>query len=143
MGTENVVYGRAMRFADWLAAHESSQGCHPCPPLQLPDGAGVRSLDKTRELAEVEVTAFLNHLGESRVAAATQNQALSALLFLYKEVLGKGGKDRITILPAAVIEPLKAHLDRVKLLHEHDVAAGYGDVELPNRPRVRPASRSM
>ena len=37
-----------------------------------------------------EVTAFLNHLArERKVAAATQNQALAALLFLYKEVIGK------------------------------------------------------
>ena len=37
----------------------------------------------------VEVTAFLNHLAREReVAAATQNQALAALLFLYKEALG-------------------------------------------------------
>ena len=36
-----------------------------------------------------EVTAFLNWLASERnVAASTQNQALSALLFLYKEVLG-------------------------------------------------------
>jgi integron integrase len=41
-----------------------------------------------REMAEVEVTQFLTHLArEGRVAASTQNQALSALLFLYKEVL--------------------------------------------------------
>ena len=41
-----------------------------------------------RDLGALEVTAFLNHLsGERDVAAATQNQALSALLFLYKEVL--------------------------------------------------------
>jgi site-specific recombinase XerD len=40
------------------------------------------------QLGEPEVTAFLNHLAVERdVAAATQNQALSALLFLYKEVL--------------------------------------------------------
>jgi integron integrase len=39
-------------------------------------------------MAEPEVTAFLNHLAVDRkVAAATQNQALSALLFLYEEVL--------------------------------------------------------
>jgi integron integrase len=39
-------------------------------------------------LGSAEVTAFLNHLASEReVAAATQNQALSALLFLYKEVL--------------------------------------------------------
>jgi len=36
-----------------------------------------------RELGAPEVTAFLNHLAvERRVGAATQNQALSALLFL-------------------------------------------------------------
>jgi integron integrase len=41
-------------------------------------------------LGEAEVTAFLNHLARERaVAAATQNQALSALLFLYKEVIGE------------------------------------------------------
>ncbi len=41
------------------------------------------------ELGEVAVTAFLNYLATDRkVAAATQNQALSALLFLYKETLG-------------------------------------------------------
>lgn len=43
------------------------------------------------DMGAVEVTAFLNHLARERdVAAATQNQALSALLFLYKEVLGRG-----------------------------------------------------
>jgi integrase len=41
-------------------------------------------------LGGTEVTAFLNYLARERtVAAATQNQALSALLFLYKEVLGQ------------------------------------------------------
>ena len=40
------------------------------------------------ELGEPEITAFLNYLATRRkVAAATQNQALSALLFLYKHVL--------------------------------------------------------
>jgi site-specific recombinase XerD len=43
-----------------------------------------------RELGEAEVTAFLSYLAAERnVAASTQNQALSALLFLYKEVLGR------------------------------------------------------
>jgi integrase len=41
-----------------------------------------------REMAELEVTEFLTHLArDGRIAASTQNQALSALLFLYKEVL--------------------------------------------------------
>ena len=154
-----------------------------------------------------EVTAFLNYLANERdVAAATQNQALAALLFLYREVLGqqlpwldgleraqsparlptvlstaevrrllgamrgtkwlmasllygaglrlreclklqvkdidfeyrqilvrngKGAKDRVTVLPAALVEPLKAHLVRCKELHQRDIASGHGDVELP------------
>src|SRR5512147_1938420 len=41
------------------------------------------------EMGAAEVTAFLNWLAmERNVAAATQNQALNALLFLYKHVLG-------------------------------------------------------
>lgn len=40
------------------------------------------------EMAEEEVAEFLTHLARDlNVAASTQNQALSALLFLYKEVL--------------------------------------------------------
>jgi integron integrase len=158
-------------------------------------------------LGEPEVTAFLNHLAaERRVAASTQNQALSALLFLYKEVLGqevgwldgltratrpprlpvvltrsevdrllsqlegtrwliasllygsglrvieclrlrvkdvdpsyrqvlvrdgKGEKDRVTMLPDALVEPLRAHLERVRSLHARDLREGYGEVHLP------------
>jgi len=159
-------------------------------------------------LGAEEVTAFLNHLARERnVAANTQNQALSALLFLYKEALqmplpwldalerstrparmptvltkgevqrllaamrgtkhlmagllygaglrlrecltlrvkdvdfeyrqilvrdGKGAKDRVTVLPGSVIEPLQRHMQRVKALHERDLARGHGDVELPD-----------
>jgi integron integrase len=42
-----------------------------------------------RDLGVKELTEFLNYLAnERKVAAATQNQALSAILFLYKQVLG-------------------------------------------------------
>src|SRR4030095_7132000 len=42
-----------------------------------------------RDLGATEVEAFLTHLAVDRdVSAATQNQAHSALLFLYREVLG-------------------------------------------------------
>jgi len=160
-----------------------------------------------RDLGEAEVTAFLNDLARVRnVASATQNQALSAVLFLYKEVLrtplawldgldrakrpvrvptvltqdevrrllarmegtkwlivsllygsglrlreclklrvkdvefsyrqivvrdAKGAKDRVTMLPESVIEPLREHLVRAKALHESDLASGHGDVEMP------------
>lgn len=43
-----------------------------------------------REMAEPEVAVFLTHFAvERRVSASTQNQALNALLFLYKQVLGR------------------------------------------------------
>lgn len=42
-----------------------------------------------REMGEAEITAFLTDLAvEKHVSASTQNQALSAILFLYKQVLG-------------------------------------------------------
>ncbi len=44
---------------------------------------------------------------------------------------GKGNKDRMTMLPAAVKEPLLRHLGRVRRLHERDVRAGLGRVRLP------------
>lgn len=41
-----------------------------------------------REMGGEEINAFLTHLAvDGKVAASTQNQALSALLFLYREVL--------------------------------------------------------
>src|SRR5664279_6073396 len=42
-----------------------------------------------RDMGPVQVEAFLTHLAvEARVSASTQNQALQALLFLYRQVLG-------------------------------------------------------
>jgi integron integrase len=159
------------------------------------------------EMGAAEVEAFLTHLAVAgKVAAATQNQAKAALLFLYREVLatelpwldnveqakvsrrlpvvltqtevkslldrlqgtqqliarllygtgmrlmecmrlrvkdvefdrhelivrdGKGSKDRMTMLPDALVGPLKAHMVRVKALHMEDLQAGYGSVYLP------------
>ena len=44
---------------------------------------------------------------------------------------GKGGKDRVTVLPALLRPALQRHLRRVKLLHERDLARGAGEVRLP------------
>jgi integron integrase len=159
------------------------------------------------ELGASEVTAFLTGLAtRERVSASTQNQALSALLFLYRHVLerelgalppivrartperlpvvlsrqevalvleqlggtmwiivavlygaglrlseclnlrvkdvdidrnqiavrrGKGQKDRLTMLPAAIKEPLQSHLRLVRAQHSRDLSAGVGRVVLP------------
>lgn len=44
---------------------------------------------------------------------------------------GKGFKDRVTMLPAALVQPLKQHLERVKVLHDDDLANGHGEVFMP------------
>ena len=56
---------------------------------------------------------------------------------------GKGFKDRVTMLPTSLLNPLREHVARVKILHDKDLAAGYGavcmpyalDKKYPNAPR--------
>jgi integron integrase len=160
------------------------------------------------DLGGRDVARFLTWLAESaRVSAATQTQAASALVFLYRHVLdlplgrfddlvrarrpvrlpvvltrdevarvlgqlegtprlvagllygsglrllealrlrvkdvefgagqlvvrrGKGGKDRVTVLPQASVAELTAHLGRVRALHLADLARGAGRVVLPD-----------
>lgn len=161
-----------------------------------------------RDLGAPDVEAFLSHLAtHDNVAASTQNQALSALLFLYRQVLvielpwmesvirakrpqripvvlsrgeverllgtlegaawvmaallygtgmrlmecirlrvkdvdfdrneicvrdGKGGKDRRVPLPRKLREPLADRVQRARILHDHDTAAGQAGVWLPH-----------
>lgn len=161
-----------------------------------------------KDMGAEEVQGFLSHLAvERNVSAATQNQAKSALLFLYRDVLhidlpwldevisaksskrlpivltqtemrhllnamsgtmglvasllygtgmrlleglrlrvkdveferreiivreGKGNKDRVTMLPENLILPLRAHLEKVKALHQRDLDAGFGEVYMPD-----------
>jgi integron integrase len=164
-------------------------------------------------LGAAEVQGFLTHLAVERtVSSSTQNQAKSALLFLYREVLrvdlpwlddivgakasrrlpvvltpsevrcllaelggtlglvasllygtglrllealrlrvkdveferreivvrdGKGAKDRVTVLPENLIAGLQARLAQVRRLHLRDLAAGHGNVWLPDALAVK------
>ncbi len=45
---------------------------------------------------------------------------------------GKGNKDRVTMLPGAVEEHLRTHLDRVRAVHQRDIKAGCGRVQIPD-----------
>jgi integron integrase len=52
----------------------------------------------------------------------------------YRQILvrdGKGDKDRVTMLPDKLIEPLRAHLERARGLHARDLREGYGEVNMP------------
>ncbi len=48
---------------------------------------------------------------------------------------GKGGKDRRVMLPQTLIPALKEHIKEVKSLHDKDLAAGWGAVQLPESTR--------
>jgi integron integrase len=161
-----------------------------------------------RELDATHVRAYLTHLARrSKISAATQNQALAAILFLYRELLGipmgppegvepakrsqhvptvlsveeiatvlgglagpkhvmasllygsglrvtecctlrikdvdlirrevtvragKGGRDRRTMLPDSLVEPLEAQIAKVKRLRDRDLRRGAGGVALPD-----------
>ncbi len=161
-----------------------------------------------REMGKAAVEALFTSLAVDRdVSAATQSQALSAILFLYREVFeqslpwlddvtrakrparlpvvlavkevqrflvavenvvkalvlrllygtgmrllewlrlrvkdvdfvsremlvweGKGAKDRVTMLPESLMQPLRAQVAKVKAQHDADLAMGRGEVWLP------------
>jgi integron integrase len=50
---------------------------------------------------------------------------------------GKGGKDRITVLPENLILPLQQQLSRARALHDGDLAEGLGAVWLPHALDVK------
>jgi integron integrase len=45
---------------------------------------------------------------------------------------GKGGKDRRTMLPRSLVESLQREIERARVLHQADLAAGYGVASLPH-----------
>ena len=52
----------------------------------------------------------------------------------YRQIMvrdGKGQRDRATILPESLREPIRNQIEKVRHLHDSDVADGYGEVYLP------------
>jgi site-specific recombinase XerD len=97
-----------------------------------------------RELGAPEIEQFLTHLAVQRkVSAATQNQALQALLFLYHHVLEieLPWLDNVTrashpkrlplVLPAALDTALRAHLSRLRSWYDEERRRGQPGVSLP------------
>ena len=50
---------------------------------------------------------------------------------------GKGGKDRTTLLPEVLYDALNSQIEKVRLLHDEDLAAGFGEVYMPNRLAIK------
>ncbi len=79
-------------------------------------------LQHPREMAEAEVSEFLTSLArDGHVAASTQNQALSALLFLYKQVLKQefGWLDGVERAKKPVRLPVVLTRDEVHKIFAH------------------------
>jgi integron integrase len=88
-----------------------------------------------------EVRAVLHHLNgaEALVAQLLYGGGLrlmEALRLRIKDVdleqCGKGDKDRRTVLPSSLVDPLKRHMKEVQHQHQTDLSAGWGAVELPH-----------
>ena len=65
--------------------------------------------------------------------------------FERREVLvrsGKGGKDRVTVLPENLVLPLQQQLSKVRALHQRDLDEGFGTVWLPHALAVKYPSAS-
>lgn len=50
---------------------------------------------------------------------------------------GKGNKDRAVMLPSAVSDSMRHHLDDVRRIHSRDLAAGLGDAYLPHALEIK------
>jgi integron integrase len=123
--TEDTYWQWIVRF---LKFHRGKNLGHARPhPGPLPQGEGG-PWRHPRDLGAAEVNTFLSHLAvELNVAAATQNQALNALVFLYGEVLhqplGELGEYQRVQRPARLPEVLsRAETQRVLAAVEAEYA---------------------
>jgi len=87
------------------------------------------------DMAELESNAFLTHLAvKEKVSASTQNQALSALLFLYRHVIGREVADLGKVIRARkpTCRPVVMIRDEVKaVIYTHVLNKGGHGVRNP------------
>jgi integron integrase len=98
-------------------------------------------------LTKAEVKALLAHLHGDRWLMASLLYGAGLRLmeclrlrvqnidFEKRELLirdGKGAKDRRSVLPTSLVEPLQEHLHQVKKQHAKDLVAGWGRVQMPD-----------
>ena len=120
------VLGQDVRGLDAVRAKRG-----PRLPVVLSDAEVKQVLGETK--GTVGLMLRLIYGGGLRVTECTRMRVKDldfdqGLLFVRS---GKGDKDRTTLFPKCLFDPLRGHLARVKTLHDKERAEGGGDVELP------------
>ncbi|TFW17250.1 integron integrase [Duganella callida] len=125
------LYQKVLRLeVDWLTDVVTAKQPQHLPTVLTTDE--VRSL-----LAHLEGNAWLIasllYGSGLRVLEGCRLRVLDLDLNMRQLIVrnGKGAKDRITMVPDALIEPLRAHLELVRLQHQRDREQGGGEVYLP------------
>jgi integron integrase len=114
----------------WLERVESARASQRLPVVLTPDEvAGV--LERLRG-----VHALIGRLlyGTGMRVMEGMRLRVKDVDFVRREILirdGKGLKDRVTVLPRAIVSQLQEQLARARAVHAKDLAAGYGEVWLP------------
>ena len=114
----------------WLEGVVRAKRPQRIPVVLSPDEVR-RVLDQLRETPRL-IADLLYGSGMRRIEALTLR--VGDLDFSYRQIVvrqAKGAKDRVTMLPDRLVEPLRTHLRRVRALHVQDLAAGHGAVWLP------------
>lgn len=107
------------------------------PSTYLPvvlSAAEVRAVLAAMEEEQYRLVANVLYGSGLRVMEALQLR-VKDLQFDYRQILvrgGKGRKDRVTIMPASLVEPLQKHLVGVRVRHGHALRNGYAGVEMPH-----------
>lgn len=100
-------------------------------------------LRRPRVMDTVEIHQFLTHLAVVvRLIYGTGLRIEEAMMLRVKDLdferrvvtvrAGKGNKDRRTVLPGRLVEPLQHHLKMVKSIHAKDLSEGWGKLLLPD-----------
>jgi len=105
-------------------------------PLRIPVVLSVEEVERVlaRMSGDSRVVALLLWGGGLRLLEALRLR-IQDVDFERREIRvrdGKGRRDRRTVMPARVIEALRGKIEEARALHAEDLAAGYGEVELPD-----------
>jgi integron integrase len=122
------VFGRELGFVNSLRAKESLY-----LPVVLTKSEIAELLGKFPR--DYKRTMFLLMYGSGLRHRECRTLRMKDICFETRQIVvrnGKGQKDRVTVLPEMIVEDLQRQIHSARVLHEQDVADGFGEVYLPH-----------